>query len=232
MRVMQVLKNAQGFTIIQVILAMGMVGGVALILMNIMKDAAIGRRSMEKNFDFFMAINTISNLMGKNESCDANLMGEVIGAGIDFPDGTIYKNPFSAPLIDISRPIGFSGAMIDSLRIKPISSITTSGRAQAELLITFRRDDDDGPRTSYGGNIFRRVVYFNVLLCDHNLLYATSDPLSSFADKRRTALAQMTAACPAGYIDEDHLKEVTTDLWAGNCLFDCRTDQRIYRCDN
>ncbi|MDA8794048.1 hypothetical protein N9N67_12435 [Bacteriovoracaceae bacterium] len=229
---MQVLKSKQGFTIIQVVVAMGLVGMVALLLMNIMKDAAMGRRSMEKNFDFFMAINTISNLLGKNETCDTNLMGETVGAGLDFPGGVIYKNAFAPPLIDITKTLGFSGAMIDSLRIKPISSITTSGRAQAELLITFRRDDDGGPRTSFGGNVFRRIVYFNVLLCDHNLLYATSDPLASFADKRRTALAQMTAACPTGYIDEDHLKEVTTDLWAGNCVFDCRVDQRIYRCDN
>lgn len=237
------IKNQNGMSLVQVMVAFALMGVLAVFMMQLMKQGTNTQKTLDKNQDMIQEISRVASLLKDNETCDVNFQNLNLGgapytmsAGLKINSSTTDE---VVSIYDPNQPNKLqSGLRIKSMQIIPPTDYSAKGRGEVKLNILFQRDETnpDGSRaasnTTLSAAELTRTVTFFAIFCQSTSLYATSNPTDSYTTKRSLAIQQMEASCPTGYIDEDTFREVSGNLWIGTCLYNCSSTAPVARCDN
>jgi type II secretory pathway pseudopilin PulG len=238
------IKNQNGMSLVQVMVAFALMGVLAVFMMQLMKQGTNAQKTLDKNQDMIQEISRVASLLKDNETCDVNFQNLNLGGAPYTMSSGLKLNSSSTDevvsLYDPAKPNKLqSGLKIKSMQIVPPTDYSAKGRGEVKLNIQFQRDNTnaDGTRSATASSTLSaaeltRTVTFFAIFCQSTALYATSNPSDSYTLKRSLAIQQMEAACPTGYIDEDTFREVSGNLWIGTCLYNCGNTAPIARCDN
>lgn len=167
---MAVLKNSKGFSLIQVMIAAGLAGGLALFIAKLTKDQVKSVKTVEMRFEYQSAVNDIRNILTNRASCAQTFANNTLANFQQEGALTVIKHVSPSTTND-RYPVGLipsgGGVSLASYRLvrndpdgsigfSPADSLTGS----VYLIVKF----DLGQGKAYSARFVERKIRLNVLL--------------------------------------------------------------------
>lgn len=167
---MGILKNEKGFSLVSVLVAIGLTGVLGLILMSLSEQQVKLQKKALVEADLADALNQIRVIMTKKTSCNATFVGKKKGQ----PVFRLLKDndPDAPPYAEVSDTIPFRGTkiLLTSLRVLTDEEVQGLGRTVEEGVVIldaeFRR-----PGNTLGGQAFRKQIDLPVVYGQEELIY-------------------------------------------------------------
>lgn len=128
------MKNQQGFSITQVLIAAGLMSMLALFMARQMKLGLRMNKTSESNFESTFLWNNLQNFMAIKENCEANLAGLDLGVSSNLIL-TQLVNQNSAVVYQTGNVYGNGAVRITSMTLEPVS-----GSDQVDFTIALHKE--------------------------------------------------------------------------------------------
>lgn len=129
--------NAYGFSLVEVLIAIGLVGALSVFMMRQNLTMTKSSKSFQSNSEITLMVNEIATSLAKGSNCSASFLN--LNAA-NTPAGTINSlNINGAPRYQVNTPIGSSGVIIESYALSDAGSDVDVNGGTTELIINFNR---------------------------------------------------------------------------------------------
>lgn len=237
----QNLLDDSGMSMIQVMVAAAMMGGLALLFAQMMSNQAKESKTAKINSDIVQWKNTIVNVLSKNALCNATFTG--IKGGTELSG---LKSSSGSYLIEAGVPSP-NGARVTKFELEEPAEVDGT-RAQFNLHVTFskEREDNQSKRTTIGPETVKETFEFFARPCLFNITNPTQEMLKydsldlavSQCDSNCDEIAQLWSPgetisncdCVADNAESVVINGATS--WALMVYYNCAIDERIATCDN
>lgn len=127
----------RGISLVEVMVAMGLMGGVAVLFTTFMNQSAKGQRGLASAMEFNQLVSDITLVLQKSDTCQTSLGGETATAAsvrIKNP-----ANPAGPALAEQGKRVS-AGSTLSEVLIKDIVSVGGAGERLGTLRLTVSRD--------------------------------------------------------------------------------------------
>ena len=153
---MKLLKN-NGFSMIQVMMAAGMMGVLSLGMMKMMETQRKSAKSIKTGVEVQFFYNELRGYMGKSAYCLANFEGQVLNEGDQFELEEIVK-PNGKVLFKVGELYGERTFRISKIEVLEFESDSdTSGIMKLQFVL-------DKIGKSYGAKSYKKILKIDVVL--------------------------------------------------------------------
>lgn len=168
---MRFLRNERGFSLVSVLVAIGLTGVLSLILMSLFDRQTQQQKKMLVDAEFTEIINHIQTVLSKKESCNSTFMGKKKGQ-------LIYRlllnmDPDNPPFAEVGDVETFRGTKIFLTRVKVLTDdeVTSMGKTLEQGVVVIDTEFLR-PENTLGGKSIRkqfdlRVVYGREEIISH-----------------------------------------------------------------
>ena len=203
------LLNQLGMSMVEIMVAAGLLGGLSLGVMRLMENSTKAAKTIEAKDEISMLTNQINDVLKNPNNCEATFGSKKEGDPIFFVYqvlGGIFVPKFTAPAT------GDSKVQIQSMALKDIDSNGSNGSsALATFEVTFKKPD----KTTYGARTIKREISLNANLCKKNYIENTDSAalLASCTGANKLLLAGPNAWSGTNWIIcQDCTNAVTTGV--------------------
>lgn len=207
--------NQKGFSLVQIMIAMGLLGVISVGIMQVMKTGSKTQTTLETSFELTSVLGQIERNLTSPTACEATVkdksLGDALTAINDYDsDGETIK-----PLYSVNQDIG----KIKILSIKIDTAIsTTSDGGLTNIIIDFDRASS-GKREVFGGKTFSKKIPIFVDNCDRDLIV------------NQASRGNLQTTCNGFGGKVKNFEQDTDGTWFGTCQY-CNTARvEIYDCE-
>lgn len=156
----------KGFSLVQVMVAMALLGVISVGIMQVMKTGAKTQTTLETSYELTQTLGFIERMLASPGACEATVKDKFLGDTLtsinDYDsDGETIKAVYS-----VNQEVG----KIKILSIKlDTAIITTSDGGSTNLIIDFDKGNS-GKRDMFGGKTFSKKIPIFVDNCDRDVI--------------------------------------------------------------
>lgn len=199
----KIFKNHEGFSLVQIMIAMGLLGVISVGIMQVMKTGTKTQTTLETSFELTQALSFIERTLASPGACEATVkdknLGDTLTAINDYDsDGETVKAIYT-----INQEIG----KIKILSIKIDTAMnTTSDGGLTNIIIEFDKGNS-GKRDMFGGKTFTKKIAIFADNCDRDLI----------VNQASKGNLQTTCNSYGGKIKD--YEQDTDGTWFGTCQY-------------
>ena len=158
MNIKTFLKSVSGFSFVEIMVAMGLLGAISVGVMRVMDNANKASKTIEVKDDIIQMERQIADVLNSQNNCEETLGEKTINSNIPI----IYQVVNNQPLAKFSVSSGTSNKIhITSMRVKEVELNGGDGStALASLEVVFSK-----PATANGGRQIKKDIILNANLC-------------------------------------------------------------------
>ena len=153
-------KSATGMALAEVMLAAGLLGGLSLVVVRLMENAAVSQKHTEQNYGMTEIQKEIEQVLANKDSCTKTLFGKGVGDQVNSLF-LVDKTGVQKTLSNLSPGRKIAGMEIKSYSIKNITPMSSG--AKGELLVQL--DRKGGLRK---GEVNSRIISFSAQVDANN----------------------------------------------------------------
>lgn len=155
---MKWLKNSKGFSMVQVMVAAGMLGGLSLMVAEITRNASKTKNHLESSMEINMTISQIQAMLQSSISCNLNFKDQPVTQSYtelrrctNQNHETLNCNDAGQVLLEVNKPYGNGSYQVNSINTKDGSAGTV------DIEISFQRLKGNNNNT-YGAKEITKVI--------------------------------------------------------------------------
>jgi type II secretory pathway pseudopilin PulG len=158
MKIKNLLKSVSGFSMVEIMVAAALLGGLSLGVVKLMENANKASKTIEVKDDIIQMERLITDVLNSPNNCEATLGEKTIGSNIP----VIYQVINNQPVPKFSVSTAKSNSIqITSMKIKNVDANGSDGStALASLEVTFKK-----PNGALGGSDIKKEIVLNANLC-------------------------------------------------------------------
>jgi type II secretory pathway pseudopilin PulG len=159
-------KSVSGFSIVEVVVAMGLLGGVSLGFIRLMDNANKASKTIEVKDDILQMERQIADVLNSQNNCEATLFEKTINNDVPI----IYQVVNNEPIAKLTvSSVTSKQIQISSMKIKNVDQNGSDGStALATLEVVFKK-----PSTTYGAQDITKQIILNANLCQKKWIQHT-----------------------------------------------------------
>lgn len=201
-------KSVSGFTIVEVMVAMGLLGAISLGVMRLTDNANKASKTIEVKDDILQMERQIADVLNTQNNCEETLGEKTTNSNIPI----IYQVVNNQPVAKFSVSSGTSNKIqITSMRVKEVDLNGGDGSTGlASLEVVFSK-----PSTAYGGRQIKKDIILNANLCQKKWI-------------QHTDLKELLKLCTGKIVDGPN--KWGTTYWAACQDCSMASSKTIYSC--
>lgn len=129
------LSKNNGFTLVEIIIALGLIGAASVGTMSIMKQLNKGQATSEAKVEEIELRRMMATNLTDKQACKNTFMGTRIGENINS-----IKNSGNNVLFEAGKVYGNGSIKLESLKIVDKGTIASDGTKDASLVIAFKKN--------------------------------------------------------------------------------------------
>ncbi len=163
MKTKNIFKSASGFTIVEVMVAMGLLGAISLGVMRLTDNANKASKTIEIKDDILQMERQITDVLNSQNNCEETLGEKTINSNIPI----IYQIINNQAVAKFTVSSGTSNKIqITSMRVKEVDLNGGDGSTGlAALEVTFSK-----PSNVFGGKQIKKDILLNANLCQKKII--------------------------------------------------------------
>ncbi|MBT3984121.1 MAG: hypothetical protein HOE90_22390 [Bacteriovoracaceae bacterium] len=230
------LRNDEGFSLIQVMIAAALMGALALYMARMQENNMKNTKAAQVLSEINAFHNKVNSILSNNDSCNANFRGAQISDGDEVSGLSLIDG--GAQAVAVGTPVN-NLVVIDSMEIDsvPDSFDSATGRHQLRLSIKYDKETGSGTkRTTVGYRYVEKTYDFFVIKCDYDTKEATTADFMGISLSDAYSICLSNCQSWTGQSDcncrKDKFFHLVPDGWGMVLTYDCARSQKIYECDN
>lgn len=229
---MNIQKNENGFSLIEVLVAAAIMGGLSLVFMRFMDLERKMTKTANVNNSLAQVSTLVSGLMANKSICEGNLFTVPPETEYDMSnssDSFIIDagNNSVRPILTLGQSFGSSGIILSKAKLELMDNQVIGTPTPAKLVLTFNKDSGS-KRTTLGGATVSRSFYVLGHFCENTLhIYSSSE-------SQHEADAQTICESNHGGASNSYVHDLRSE-GAGNysvtCLHSCSPTTPLSVCE-
>jgi len=165
MKIKNIISNSIGFTIPEVMIAVGLMGVAAMGTMKMMENSTKASKNMEIKDNILQVQREVNDILSNPNNCEATLGGRTVGGQVPIIYQVIEGVPTSKYSAG-STPI--SGVEVVGMKVKSIDNNGSSDGSQ--VLAVLELDLRKKSMIAIGGSILKKEIRVNANLCKKDMV--------------------------------------------------------------
>jgi prepilin-type N-terminal cleavage/methylation domain-containing protein len=168
MKIKNIFKSMTGFSLVEVLAAMAVLGVLSTVIMKLMDNANKSAKTIEAKDEISQLQREISDLLTNPNNCEATLGQRTVGSSVPL----VYHMVNGVPAVKITPSTAASTkATVQSIEVKSIDMNGDGSQAMGTLDVYFQK-----PGNALGGREIKKEIKFNANLCAKNLISGVDNP--------------------------------------------------------
>jgi len=174
MKIQNVLKSSQGFSLAEIMVAMGLLGAISLGVMRLMDNSNKAAKNIESKDEISMMAREMSDILASANNCEESLRDKKAGNSVFFITQVNKVTGVKAPVSKfnpVAPGIENTKVVVESMRVSKVDANGTDGsQGMATLEVFFRK-----PKSGHlGARVVKKEITLSANLCNKDYITATS----------------------------------------------------------
>jgi type II secretory pathway pseudopilin PulG len=174
MNIQKIIRSARGFSLAEIMIAMGLLGAVSLGVIKLMENSNKAAKNIESKDEISMMAREMSDILASANNCEESLRDKKVGNSVFFITQvnkvTGVKTPVSK-FTPVGPEIENPKVVVESMRVSKVDANGTDGsQGLATLEVLFRK-----PKSGHlGARVVKKEITLSANLCNKDYITATS----------------------------------------------------------
>ena len=176
MKIKNILSSSKGFSLTEIMIAMGLLGALSMGVMKLMENSNKAAKNIESKDEISMMAREMSDILASANNCEESLRDKKVGNSVFFIK-QVNKVTGVKTLVEKFNPIpdsvNNSKVVVESMRVSKVDANGTDGSQGIATLEVFFRKPKSG---HLGARVVKKEITLSANLCNRNYITASTFP--------------------------------------------------------
>lgn len=174
MKIKNILSSSKGFSLTEIMIAMGLLGALSMGVMKLMENSNKAAKNIESKDEISMMAREMSDILASANNCEESLRDKKVGNSVFFIK-QVNKVTGVKTLVEKFNPIPDSvknsKVVVESMRVSKVDANGTDGSQGIATLEVFFRKPKSG---HLGARVVKKEITLSANLCNRDYITAST----------------------------------------------------------